>query len=335
MEASAVILPEHNKTMTTSTTSSAVSTATWNSLRERFKTSMMAKTEINKLAQNLDLSWPIRSRDEIPLKYLPLTIDEVVLMPGIVEAPDRLQLLVEILSETLAFDDPFSEMAEYVDSSSKKDDGTQKALEKFGIPIDFPIQLCALGKETREFIRAESIHTLGEFIDFSQTMAQSIVVGGDFRAFLNALAHPEEATIATFLPYRPGHKGLQLAEAVAQTLDLFDPSERLFILEQAGAPIEARDRRETLLLSTEQQTSVLAKARNHMELIYGWFESSREDLANASAEGPGFIERIFVPLENPQTETVSLWLVRESLNLETPTAHTQKKKGFFSRFFGG
>tara|TARA_B110000438_G_C15789052_1_gene639791 strand:- start:27 stop:761 length:735 start_codon:yes stop_codon:yes gene_type:complete len=244
---------------------------------------MMAQTEISKLAQNLDLSWPLRGREEVPLKYLPLTLDEVVLMPGIAKAPERIQLLVEILSETLAFDDPFSDMAEYVDSSSKKDDGTQKALKKFGVPIDFPIQLCALSKETREFIRAESIHTLGEFIEFSQSMAQSIIVGGDFRAFLNALAHPEENTIVKFLPYRPGHKGLQLAEAIAQTLCLLDPSERLFLFERSGAPIEARDRRETLLLSNEQQSAVIAKVRHHMEVIFNWFAGSRDEFANAHA----------------------------------------------------
>lgn len=294
----------------------------------------MAQTEISKLAQNLDLSWPLRGRDEIPLKYLPLTVEEVALLPGIAEAPDRLNLLVEILSETLAFDDPFSEMAEYVDSSSKKDDGTQKALEKFGVPIDFPIQLCALSKETREFIRAESIQTLGEFIEFSQTMAQSIIVGGDFRSFLNALAHPEESTIAKFLPYRAGHRGLQLAEAIAQTLRLFDPSERLFLFEKSGAPIEARDRRETLLLSHDQQTAAIAKAHHHMEIVFNWFSGSRVELANAHAEGPSVLERMFVPLEDGQEEKVSIWLVQQTLGLIDPVADT-KKKGFFSRLFGG
>ena len=294
----------------------------------------MAKTEIGKLAQNLDLSWPIRGRDEIPLKYLPLTLDEMHMMPGIAEAPDRIQLLVDILSETLAFDDPFSEMAEYVDSSSKKDDGTVKALEKFGVPIDFPIQLCALCKDTREFIRAESIHTLGEFIEFSQSMAQSIVVGGEFRSFLNALAHPEEQTIAKFLPHRPGQKGLQLAEAIAQGLTLFDPSERLFLLERSGAPIEAKDRRETLLLSNERQEAVFSKSRHYMDAVFDWFKGSREALANAHAEGITHFERHFVPLQNEQKEKVSMWLALQALDLEVTTVK-KKKKGFFSRLFGG
>ena len=307
------------------TTTSAITTEEWNSIRERFKASMMAQTEIHKLAQNLDLSWPLRGREEVPLKYLPFTLEEVVLMPGIVEAPDRLQLLTNILTETLAFDDPFSEMAEYVDSSSKKDDGSQKALEKFGVPIEFPIQLCSLSKETREFCKAESIHSLGEFIDFAQSMAQNIVVGGDFRAFLNALAHPEESTIARFLPYRPGHKGLQLAEAIAQTMSLFDLSERLYLLERAGAPIQAKDRRETLLLSNEQQKAAYNRARAHLEIVFKWFEGSREQLEDAFAEGSGQLERVFVPLEDVQLEKTCLWLTKQTLGLEEEPAKKQKK----------
>jgi hypothetical protein len=163
-------------------------------------------------------------------------------------------------------------------------------------------------------------------------MAQNIVVGGDFRAFLNALAHPEESTIARFLPYRPGHKGLQLAEAIAQTMSLFDLSERLYLLERAGAPIQAKDRRETLLLSNEQQKAAYNRARAHLEIVFKWFEGSREQLEDAFAEGSGQLERVFVPLEDVQLEKTCLWLTKQTLGLEEEPAKKQKK-GFFSRLF--
>ncbi len=314
--------------MTTSI--SQVTPEEWNDIRERFRVSMMVKTEVSKLAQNLDLSWPIKGRDEIPLKYLPLTHDEVLMMPGVGDHPERFRLLVEILRETMAFDDPFGEMAEHVDSSSKHDDGSQRVLHKLEIPLTYPLHLCALSPETREFCEAESVRTLGEFLDLAQNMAQNIVVGGDFRAFLNAVAHPEEDTIARFLPFRPGKRGLHLAEAIGQSLSLFSRSEKLFLLECAGAPVGAEDRRDTRILSDDEKSRVRHRVREHLTAIFAWFDGSREQLEDAFAEGNAQAERVFVPLDHAQTEKASVWMARLALGLDDPKV---EKKGFFTRLF--
>ena len=315
-----------------STTAQTVTAAEWDHVRERFRTSMMVQTEIYKLAQNLDLSWPLRGRDEVPLKYLPLTLEEMMMMPGIGDHPDRVRLLVDLLNETMAFDDPFGEMAEHVDSSSKKDDGAQRALEKLGIPLEFPLDLCALTPETREFCRAESIGTLGGFIEFGSNMAQNIVVGGEFRSFLNAVAQAEEAAIARHLPFRPGKKGLHFAESAAQVLSHFDRSERLFILESAEAPVTAEDRRETALLSNAQRIAVRERIRQHFTLLFTWFGDSRTQLEDAFAEGHQQVERLFMPLENSGAERACVWMCAFVLGLDKPPK--AEKRGFFSRLFG-
>jgi hypothetical protein len=315
-----------------STTAQPLTAAEWDAVRDRFRHSMMARTEIFKLAQNLDLSWPLRGRDEVPLKYLPLTLEEMKFMPGIGEHPDRLRLLVEILNETMAFDDPFGDMAEHVDSSSKKDDGSQRALEKLGIPLDFPLELCALTAETRDFCRAEGITTLGHFIEFGSNMAQNIVVGGEFRAFLNAVAQSEEAAIARHLPFRPGRQGLHFPESAAQVLSHFDRSERLFILESAQAPITAEDRRETAPLPESRRIAVRDRIRQQYTLLFDWFGDCRPRLEDAFAEGPQQVERLFMPLENPVTEKACRWMCAFVLGLDA--APQAARRGFFARLFG-
>ncbi|MFP4280993.1 MAG: hypothetical protein ACOC3I_10660 [Verrucomicrobiota bacterium] len=317
--------------MSTSTSDSALALE-WENVRERFKHSMMIRTEIHKLAQNLDLSWPLKGREETPLKYVSYTHEELLLMPGLAESPDRIRLLVDILTETMAFDDPFGEMAEQVDSSSKRDDGSQRALAKLGVPLTFPLQLCALSEETRNFCEAEEIRTLGQFLDFAQNMAQHVVVGGDFRAFLNAVAHPEEKSIARYLPFRPGHEGLHLPEGVAQALGRFDASTRLFFHESAGAPTTVEDRRDTRPLGEKERANARAAAREHLERLFAWFEGSRTDLADAAAEGPAQLARRFAVLEDEQVEKTCVWLTLLALDLEN--THQPQRKSLFARLFG-
>ena len=43
-----------------------------------------------------------------------------------------------------------------------------------------------------------------------------MIVGGDFRALLNALSNIDEKTLARLLPFRPGEKGVHDLEGLAQ-----------------------------------------------------------------------------------------------------------------------
>lgn len=304
----------------------------WDSIRQRFRQSMMAKTEIAKLGQNVDITWPLKGRDEIPLKYLPLNLDELLMMPGIAEKPERVRTLIDIFSETMAFDDPFSEMAEHVDSSSKRDDGPRRNLEKKQVPLDFPIHLSGLSAETRSFCQAEEIASLEAFIEFAQNMAQSIVVGGDFRAFLNAMVQMDEAKLAEFVPIRPGKPGLHLAESFGLACKRFSPSERLFFLEEANATISAEDRRDVDRLSPEQRDQTRRHYHALGQDILGYFERETPRLRDVFAEGPTSVERYFVALDNPQREKLAAELAR--LALFESAGEKTERKGFFSRLFG-
>ena len=193
---------------------SGVTPEEWDNIRGRFRHSLMVKTELYKLGQNIDVAWPLRGKDEIPLKYLPLTLDELLLVPGIAENPSRIRTLVDIFAETLAFDDPFGEMAEHVDSSSKKDESAYKVMQELKIPAEFPIALCRISPETRQFCDSEGLETIGAFLEFTQTMAQSVVVGGDFRAFLNGFVHKDERAIATFSSSAARSRGAPLAGGI-------------------------------------------------------------------------------------------------------------------------
>ncbi len=305
----------------------------WNSIRERFRHSMMVKTEISKLAQNIDLNWPIRAKDEIPLKYLPLTYEELMMTPGIAEKPERARLLADIFVETMAFDDPFGEMAEHVDSSSKHDESAAKAMRTLEIPADYPIALCNVARETRDLCESEGINTVGDFIEFSQNMAQNVVVGGDFRAFLNSFVHQDEKSMARYLPIRPGRTGLHLAEALGLAVDRLSKEEYLYFLETNGGDPAPEDRKGVRVLSDKEMEPVKERLRGELKTLFDWFGEQTDKLRDAFAEGGPAVDRFFVPLDNPNKEKAAAALARLSLGEDGEGAET-KKRGFFARLFG-
>jgi len=270
----------------------------WDEIRGAFASSIMVDTALNSLAQNLDgPEWPIKGKDETPAKYIDLTFDEVVeLLQLKGQSPERVDQLINLLRETLAFDSPFGDMVEQTEAASARDNPLLKNLAKLGIPENFPITLTALEAGTLEFCKLEKLSTLGEFAVFAQSMAQNVIVGGDFRKLLNALSHVDEVALAEALPFRRGHKGLHLVEALAQS---------------AGAPDAA------------------ARA----EVATTWFS---EELAaiEKNLQAGGSLERQFVVLGNPDLEQRAVALLRPHLRLPAAKAALpeKKKSGLFGWF---
>lgn len=238
----------------------------WDDVRKKFAQSIMVKTSLSSLAQNLDgPDWPVKGKEETPAEYIALSYDEMVTMITMKGMPaSKADLLISLLKETLAFDDPFGDMVEQAAESSARDNQLLKNLAKLNISESFPITLTALTPDTIEFCRLEKLTTLGEFCVFSQNMSQSVIVGGDYRKLLNALSHIDEATLAECLPYRPGTHGLHLVEALVQA---------------SKAPVPA------------------ARAQQAADWFKDEFEAIKKDVASG-----GSLQRHFMVLGNPANE---------------------------------
>lgn len=268
----------------------------WNEVRSAFASSIMVDTAINSLAQNLDgPEWPIKGKDETPAKYIDLSFEEALeLLQLKGQKPERLDQLVGILKETLAFDSPFGEMVEQAQAASERDNPLLKNLTKLGIPENFPIALTLLDPGTMEFCKLEKLSTLSEFAVFAQGMSQNVIVGGDFRKLLNALSHVDEGALAEVLPFRRGHKGLHLVEAMVQA---------------ARAP----------------------DAATRAELATTWFRDDLVAIEKDLAAG-GTLARFFVTIGDPAVEKRAADLLRPHLRVTAPKAPEKKKGGLFSWF---
>lgn len=278
----------------------------WDQVRAAFAASIMVNTPLSSLAQNLEgPEWPIKAGEETPAAYIDLSFDEVTELLALKgQLPERIDQLTEILRDTLAFDDPFGDMVAQSEATSERDNPLLKNLARLDIPEGHPIELTALSQDTREFCALEKLTTLGEFGVFAQNMAQSVIVGGDFRDLLNALSHVDERVLARLLPFRPGAKGLHLVEAVAMIVRPLPAATR------ADPPLDLHERVTTLVRHFAAEAAEL----------------------RAQVEAGTPLSRVVAVLNDPPLESAVTALLQPHLAPVAPAP--AKKAGWVSRLFG-
>lgn len=304
----------------------------WESIRASFMGSIMVDTQLDKLAENLGVVWPYEGSDETPAKYIDRSYDELLMMKGFQRDPAQVDLLVSILKDTMAFDDPFGEMVQNVDAN--KADETAKILAKMGIPMEFPLEYCYLSADTHSFCQAEEIKTIGDFVEFSQNMAQNVVVGGDFRELLNGIANNSPDAVAGFVPIRRGHNGVFLCEAIGLAIKSLDNDTLLELYRKYGGKLndeEETSRRKLLPPEVDRAEAGLNRKFNQ---LFAYFKDQKGELDGKLAEGVE-LERYFMALDNRYYERVASGMIKALLKGSAkPDSAKGGKPGFFARLFG-
>jgi hypothetical protein len=286
------------------------STAQWDEVRTAFASSIMVDTALSSLAENLDgPEWPGTDKQDSPADYIDLGHDEAVAaLAQKGYPPEAMSQLIEILQETLAFDDPFGDMVEHSAAAAEADNPVLENLKKLEIPESYPLAHSSLSADAKEFCELEGLGTLAEFAVFAQNMAQNVIVGGDFKTLLNALSHIDEQAIAKFLPFRPGSKGLHLVEALGN-------------LARGLRPLE-QDKIKSGIDPSIETTGQAAKLVQYFA----------DDLAQIKERvaGGGELSREIIVLQDPAIEPVVTRLLQDHL----PAAEPAKKTGWLGRLFG-
>lgn len=254
----------------------------WDRLRATFASSIMVETALSSLAQDLNgLEWPLAGPAETPAAYIDFTYAELTEELTGRGQPAAADLLIQILRETLAFDQPFGEMVKQAEAFAERDNPLLRSLGRLGIPEKFPLALAALDDSARQLCQLENVSTIGEFALFAQRLSQGIIVGGDLRRMLNALAHVDESTLAQLLPFRVGTTGLHLAEAIVQAARTHAPEQSI------ASAID-------------------------------WFGSEWAEWRRQAAVDRKFLSRQFASLDDPVLETRIAFLLKPHLPAATP-----------------
>ncbi|MFA6288209.1 MAG: hypothetical protein WC661_12570 [Opitutaceae bacterium] len=305
--------------MMTATPFSRYTARDWNEVRGAFASSILIDTPLSSLAQNLEgVDWPIKGAEETPASYIDLGFDEVKERLALAGQPPRMaDHLIEILKETLAFDAPFGEMVSHGEQAAVRENPLLKNLAKLGIPEDFPIALTALEPETLSFCRLENVATLREFAFLAQRMAQSIIVGGDFRSLLNALSNIDEKALARHLPFRPGERGLHIIEALAHAVRAQPLPVRAALRKRLHEPLSPIEKTLAFQVSGNQLTDARIALADRGEILRDWFKDQCRQLERkiSAGEEP---RHLTVVLNDPVIEGVVADLLKETLVKEAP-----------------
>ncbi len=300
----------------------------WQHLRKRFLNSILNDTEIAVLGQNASISWPFKGSDETPTKYIAYDFEELQSVPGLIGKKSRIKKLMDILRETLAFDDPFSEMMDIAESESEEDDTFDKILAKLEIPTSYPADFIHFSPETRELLKSEGVETLIQTIHFGQNLARNVVIGGDLKSFLNGLAHTDEASIIKHLPYRRTERNLHLAEAVGLIARDLEEPVQMELLSQSGVSLtedeEALRTRASQLVLDES----LKTAMERFDALCEWFTQEATDLEQICTTS-GSVERYFIPINEPRRERVAATLARAKFGIPK-----SERRGFLGKMSG-
>lgn len=307
----------------------------WDEIRKKFRNSIMADTSLNSLAQSVDAGdWPVPGDEEKPSKYIDFNYEELLLLPEIAGNAARAEHLISILKETLAFDDPFGDMVTHVEESSAKENPVLKTLGRLGIPEGYPLGLVNVSEATRAVCVSEGARTIGEFANLAQQMSTRVVIGGDFRALLNALSHGDEAGIGQFLPFRKGSSGLHLPEA----LGLLPAVAGLSRDEQVALALATGMKNPSggppPPMSAASRSQLEGRVRVALEATLAWFKDGQQEMIGSLNAGAS-LERMLVVINDPVREHLAAhyFLPAVKDQLAAPTTPV-RKEGFFSRLFG-
>ncbi|MEM8867912.1 MAG: hypothetical protein AAGC73_06560, partial [Verrucomicrobiota bacterium] len=287
------------------------------------------ETEIAKLGQNVGISWPFKGASETPSKYIDLTFEELQEVPGLIGKKSRIKALMNIFRETIAFDDPFSEMVDTVEAESEEDDTFERVLAKLQIPANFPLELMHFTADTKKMLRNEDRQTLLQVIHFGQNIARNVVIGGDLKTFLNGLANKDEAGIKRHLPYRSGMRGLHLAEAAGLIANELSDAAKFELIAQVGFELKADEESARKGKSSLEIEAEVKSACEAFDAACKWFTAEADELKAVCKESDGAPERYFISIDNILLERVAVALAHIRFG-----GGPHKKSGFMDKLSG-
>lgn len=298
----------------------------WDKLRFLFQDSVMAKTNLCKLAQNMGTKWPIRGRDETPGKYTGQTLESLLEMTEFYGKENRLPLLYAILKETQSLDDPFSDMVCHLDRVAQQENEVANALSQLEVPADYPLELANFSRETLSLCDSEGIQTLAEFAEFAHKSAKSVVIGGDYRLFLNALTQMDKRALKVFLPIREDESGIFLAESIGHLASQLTDRKAASLLDAYQIPTTKASWNKASRLEKGELLSLIEEIKPAVKRRFDLMPDQTQQLRHAVESGEAARVRFFVSLRDPDREGLALAIALAALDIKP------RSKGIISRF---
>jgi hypothetical protein len=292
--------------------------ARWDSVAFRAQGSPFEDLSISCLAKNTGAkSWSRpggKVKGDTVSRYVYLSFEELIEVEKL-DQRSALHLL-EICEATFLFEEECEEMGSFEEIDNQAYAQRMRFVEEFGLYQDYPVHLANLDEELREVCVAEEIITFLDLMEFLDRLSDKAWIGGAYKNLQNVFAHGDEKGLTRYFPYRLGHRGFHLPEAISFCLNRLSRRELQAVFEYH----ERRKKRKRLLGSKMELPPVV-----ETKLLPEIFEclhyfGHRQPKVLMRLHDSAFLCRELMYLNDPQTEGVLHWLIHLALGVFKPVS---------------
>ncbi len=256
---------------------------------------------------------PGKAKHDTIARYVYLSFEELI-------SVEKLDLkaathLLEICEATFLFEQECTDLGSFEEIDNQAHAQRMRFVEEFGIYQDYPVRLANLDEDLRSLCVSEEIVTFLDLMEFLDRLADKALIGGSYKCLQNVFAHGDEQGLTRYFPYRIGHRGFHLPEAVGFCLNRISRRELDSVREY-----HERRRRRSRLVGGRMEMPPLVEAKLLPEILECLhYFGSRQPRLLLHLHDSAYLCRELMNLNDPQTEGVLHWLIHLALGLFKPS----------------
>jgi len=222
--------------------------------------------------------------------------------------------LLEICEVTFLFEEECNDLGSFEEIDNQAHHQRMRFVEEFGLYEDYPVALANLDYDLRDLCQAEEIITFVDLMGFLDRLSDKAFIGGSYRKLQNVFAHGDEKGLTKYFPYRLGHRGFHLPEALSFVLNRIKQYE----LDKVSEYHERR-RKRNRLRSKRMEMPDVVEDRLMPEIIECMhYFCKRQPRLLIRLHDSAYLCRELMFLNDPQTESVLHWLIHLTLGIFRP-----------------
>lgn len=296
----------------------------WNKVTLHAQCSPLEDLTISCLAKNAaSRPWPrtyTKVKGDTLARYINLSFEELMSVENL-DLKTATHLL-EICEATLLFEKECSNLAMFEGLETQATNQRLRFIKEYGLYQDYPIALTNLDPGLLEMCQSEEVLTLIDLMGFIDQLADRTWVGGELKKLQNVFAHGDEKGLCEHFPYRMGHRGFHLPEALAICLKRLPKSDQKEIFEYH----ENRKNKSWFGMKQAELPQII-EARIIPDFFHclNYFGQRQASLL-IRLHDSAFLTRELMFLNDPNREDVIHWLLHLSLSIFRPSRFENVEK---------
>lgn len=225
--------------------------------------------------------------------------------------------LLEICESTMLFMKESYDLGSLDHIDSQAATQRMRFVEEYGLYQDYPIALANLDADFRDLCEAEEVITLIDLMGFIDRLTEKAWIGGSCRSLQNVFAHGDEKGLGEYFPYRMGHRGFHLPEALSFCLNRLCSEDLHAVLEyHERRRKKSRFGAKPISMPKIVETQLLPE---FFQCLY--YFGRRQPKLMVNLHDSAYVSRELMFLNDPQTEGILYWLLHLAMGIFRPSMH--------------